>query len=377
MTAVAAASDRGRAPTVVQVVLSIDRGGLEAMAVDLAVALRARGVRSAMVMLDEGGRLESRLRDHDVEYHVLGGRRLGDPRFHVSLASLLRRLRPSVLHTHHFSPLLAASAARLMIGAPRLVHTEHSFEYLKERPDIRRALSALSRSCAVFSVLGEQMVPFYAEQVRVPASRLAVIPNGVDLARFVPAADRRAERQALGLPPDAFLVGTAGRLEEEKNYGLLVRAFARAFAARDDAALVIAGDGTEREPLERLVAELGLGDRVRFLGWRTDVPRIVAALDLFALSSRHEGLPMAILEAMASRVPVVSTAVGNIPLVVRDGENGLLAPAGDETAYADALARAAADRGRVAALGAAARATVERDYSQDTMVSRYLQAYGL
>jgi glycosyltransferase involved in cell wall biosynthesis len=302
---------------------------------------------------------------------------LADPRFHLSLAALLRRLRPTVVHTHHFSPLLAASAARLLAGAPRLVHTEHSFEYLKDRPDYRRTLAALSRSCAVFSVLGEQMVPYYAEQVRVPASRLAVIPNGVDLSRFVPVADRRAERVALGLPPDGFLVGTAGRLEAEKHYGLLIRAFARAFPDRDGAVLVIAGDGAERAPLEALAADLALGDRVRFLGWRTDVPRIVGALDLFALSSHHEGLPMAILEAMASRVPVVSTAVGNIPLVVRDGETGLLVPAGDEHAYADALARAEANRARVSALGAAARATVERDYSQDTMVRRYLTAYGL
>jgi ABC-type polysaccharide/polyol phosphate transport system ATPase subunit/glycosyltransferase involved in cell wall biosynthesis len=168
--------------------------------------------------------------------------------------------------------------------------------------------------------------------------RLVVIPNGIDLARFNPDRyDRDGCREALALEPDAFVVGTVGRLAEEKNIGHLLTAVEYlakidASAARRVRVLIVGPDGGERASLEAQVSALGLTDRVRFLGPRSDVPALLRALDAFALCSRYEGVPLALLEAMAMGLPAVATGVGSIPEVV-DG-NAYLVQEPYETARA-------------------------------------------
>ncbi len=182
--------------------------------------------------------------------------------------------------------------------------------------------------------------------------------NGIDTRRFA-AADGRAVRSALGVGPGVFLVGTVGRLAEVKRQDVLLRGFALFAATTPGARLVIVGDGPERPPLEALVHDLGVADRVTFAGAQARPEDYYAAMDAFALTSRSEGTPLALLEAWAAGTPVVATAVGGVPALVRNGQTGLLVPPNDPTCLAsrldllarypdvaDRLARAGQDQAR-------------------------------
>lgn len=363
-------------PTVVQVVLEVDRGGLETMCADLAIELVGRGVRSVVLGLDRGGGLESRLAEHGVEFVSMGGRRLRDPRFYLRVASTIRSFHPSAVHTHSFGPLVYGVPATWLSGRPRLVNTEHSIEYLLERRDFRRVLRFMSRSIDQFVVLGERMLRYYRDEIGVDARRLRVIPNGVAPLAMPDASQRAAARAALGLG-DGFLVTTVGRLAPEKNFPMLIDAFARATAGDASARLVFVGDGSEREALEQRAVAAGVAERVHFLGWRKDVGALLPAFDLFVLSSFSEGLPMAMLEAMSAGVPIVTTAVGDIPEVITDGETGRLVAPQDMEALAGAIAAMHASRDLRARIGTAGRGLVIARYSRSAMVDAYLEAYGL
>lgn len=361
---------------VVQVVQHLGKGGLETMSANLAVALKLAGVRSVVVALNAGGVLEDVLAAQGVEYHVLGGGGYRSLRTHTRLAGVLRATGARAVHTHHFAALLAAVGVTRAMRVPRLVHTEHAYQYLEPRPGLRRALRWMSTQCDAFVVVGDSMRDYYVDVVGVAARRLVVIRNGIDSHRYQPRPDKAEARAALGLP-DGVLVGTAGRFAAVKNYAMLVRAVAEVRRTHPGTRLVMVGDGDERAALQSLALELGLGDAIHFLGWRADVAKILACLDVFALTSWTEGLPLVIIEAMACAVPVVATAVGDIPHVVEAGRTGYLVPPGDHAALAAALVPLVADATLREALGARARAAVLDRYAQDTMVRAYLREYGM
>lgn len=345
------------------------------MCADLAIALVARGIRSSVIGLDAGGELETRLRDHGVMFTSLGGRRMRSPGYYRAVAGTLRAAGATAVHTHGFAPLLYGAVSRTMAGFPRLVHTEHSIEYLLDRPGLRMGLRGLAWSVDTFAVLGERMRRYYAS-LGIASHRLQVIPNGVALLPPTTAARRADARARLGVT-QPFVVATVGRLAPEKNFPLLVDAFASALGGDPEAALVFIGDGSEREALQARAADRGIGDRVYFLGWRRDVAELLPALDVFALSSFSEGLPMAMLEAMSAGVPVVSTAVGDIPNVVTDGVSGTLVPPEDGAAMARAFAALRRAPTQAAQLGQAGQQTVTATYSRDAMVDAYCRAYGI
>lgn len=373
---------REQLPHVVQVVQEIDRGGLEMMAVDLAIALHQRGFRSSVLGLMRGGRLEARLHEAGVHFETLGGAHYRALSSHRALFGSLRRLRPTVIHTHHLPALLNAGPAARVARVSRIVHTEHAHNYLDEEPQVRPLLRWGARLADVITLVGAALQPYYVRTIGLPASRLRVVANGIDTARFrpVPRDEVSARRRAAGLPDDQVLVGAVGRLAPEKNYALLVRALARARAAGSRVAMALVGDGGERDPLEQLVRELALGPHVTFLGWRLDVADLVGVFDVLAVTSTSEALPLVVLEAMAAGVPVLSTAVGEIPRVLDGGEEGaagLLVPSDDLDAFAGALARLADDEAGRRAMGARARARVVDRYGHGAMVDAYLALYGL
>jgi glycosyltransferase involved in cell wall biosynthesis len=365
--------------TVVQVLLNLGHGGMEAMAVSLAAGLDRARYRSVVIALDAGGEYEAVLRDAGVEAHVLEGRRLWSPGFHLELARLLRRLQADVVHTHHFSPLLHSLPAARLAGVRRRVHTEHSYQYLESRADYRRALRLMGKSAHAFVLVAQSMHAYYRDTVRLEPKRLRIIPNGVDTGVFAPSPkDVAARRGMLGVAADAYVVGTAGRFFAEKDYGTLLRGFA-AFAARNPGAhLAMIGDGPERPALEALAQGFGerISPRIHFLGWRTDLVDLLPLLDAFVLSSKSEALPLVALESLACGVPIVVTPVGDLPDVVADNGSraGTLFPVGDAAALADALAELANPDMR-AALGKRGRARVLQRYSQDAMVRSYTHAY--
>jgi glycosyltransferase involved in cell wall biosynthesis len=302
----------------------------------------------------------------------------------LKLATALRRRRADIVHTHNPPPLIYGAPASRLARA-RCVHTKHGANAMAGR---RRLLArAAARFCDAFVAVSATTEAEARRDGDVDPRKLSTIENGIDLSRFVPSDDeRRATRAAvraeLGLPADAFVVGTVGRLVREKNQPLLVRAMAPLVSAH--ARLVVVGDGPERPALEAARAELG--ERARFvhaLGARGDVPRLLTAFDVFALSSDSEGLPLVVIEAMAAALPVVSTAVGGIPAVIvdtRDGKNGaaatgFLAPRGDAAALGAALERLAATPSLGVSCGEEGRRRALARYSADRMVNDYFAIY--
>jgi glycosyltransferase involved in cell wall biosynthesis len=207
---------------------------------------------------------------------------------------------------------------------------------------------------------------------KVPESKLHVIPNGIPLERFHPDAVERARiRAELGIPPDALVFGTVGRLAPEKDYPLLVRATAPLLG--EDTRLVIVGGGPHREAIEATIPE-GKKKYVTLTGARRDVPALLAAMDVFSLTSETEGLPLAIPEAMAAGLPVVATAVGGLPSIV-PADVGRLVPYPDREGLTRAFADLRSDRARLRTMAEAARALALARFSIETMTDRYLALY--
>ncbi|MBW3598303.1 MAG: glycosyltransferase [Planctomycetes bacterium] len=205
-----------------------------------------------------------------------------------------------------------------------------------------------------------------------PPDKVRVIPNGVDVDRFRPRPDVREDvRRELGIPPGAPAVGIVAALRPEKNHELFLRAAAKTAAVHADARFVIVGDGPRRNDLERLGGELGIVDNVHFLGSRSDVPELLAALDVFALTSHNEANPVSILEAMACGLPVVATNVGSVSESVEEGNTGYLTAPGSVEEAAARWSELFSDESLRRSMGQAGRRRVVQGGSLDVMVRGY------
>jgi glycosyltransferase involved in cell wall biosynthesis len=208
--------------------------------------------------------------------------------------------------------------------------------------------------------------------VRTP---VAVIDNGIDPDRYDTSSDRRALKLTLGLDPARRYVGCVARFHPVKDHATLVQAFAVAAASVPDVDLVLAGDGPLREALESLAAGLGIGPRVRFLGVRRDVPDLLQALDVFAMTSLSEAASLTVLEAMAAGLPVVVTDVGGNPELVRHGRDGMLVCRADVSGTADALGMLLADPSRAESMGRSGRERVRIRFRLDDTIRNYSERY--
>jgi len=203
-----------------------------------------------------------------------------------------------------------------------------------------------------------------------PPGRITLLPLGLDLDRFLGCEARAGEfRRELGVEPGQPLVGIVARLVPIKRHEVFIAASALLAARIPDARFVVIGDGERRAELEALARRQGLGERVKFLGWRQDLDRIYADLDIVMLTSANEGSPVSLIEAMAAARPVVATVVGGVPDLVEPGVNGLLTRAGDPSAMAEAVATLVADPERRRAMGKAGRKRVRDAYGVDRLVS--------
>jgi glycosyltransferase involved in cell wall biosynthesis len=264
----------------------------------------------------------------------------------------------------HNPPAHSIARACKLTSRPVLVMTRHG-----EADRTSARLVAAPITDGIIACSTRVRDAFRARHPRYPSRRLIVIENGVDTSSRAPVADALASVRK----PGHRVVVTVARLDPVKDLGTMIRALATLGDRKVQ--LVLVGDGPTREELTALTRDLGLEERVTFLGFRRDVADILRAADVFALSSISEGMPLAALEAMAAGLPVVATAVGGTPEVVRDGVTGLLVPARDPNAFGAALARVLDDDALRASMGAASRARVEASFSLRVTTERYLDAY--
>ncbi|MBI2298881.1 MAG: glycosyltransferase, partial [Armatimonadetes bacterium] len=323
---------------VAQVVNSLGWGGLERVVLDLCRGLDRARYRPVVVSLSPDVPRRPEFTAAGVPVFVEPQHGL-DPRLPFRLAALFCRERVGLVHAHNFGRYFYAGPAARLARLPSL-YTEHSNTLPSERA-LWLAQPALSRRAdRVVCISGAGRGWLVARQGLAP-ERIEVVPNGIDVAYYA-SGERAAARAELGLNDGMVAIGTAGRMVPVKDHALLLRAFTRLREGMPSARLVLAGDGPLREATEALARELGIASDTQFLGLRQDVPNVLAALDVFCLPSRSEGLPLAILEAMAAGLPVVATAVGGVVESV-EARVGRLGPAGDAAALAAALAELACD----------------------------------
>lgn len=354
---------------------SMGMGGADQQILMLAQAMRARGHEIRIIALAPLGPMGREAQQAGIPTESLELRRnLGIvPR----LFRLRRRIldwRPDVVHSHMVHANLIARALRPVTPMPALVSTIHSSnDGGRLRMAAYRLTNSLVDRCTIISQLAAKR---YVAIGAVPAARLEVVPNTVDTQRFrrLPHA-RTAIRRELGLGEE-FVWLAVGRFEEAKDYPTMIAAFARLAPERRDTCLLLVGTGSLQPEVERLVRDAGLADRVRFLGVRRDVPELMSAADGYVLSSAWEGMPVVLLEAAATELPVVATRVGGIPEVVEDGVSGVLVPPGDPAALAGAVHRVEGLSPEArAAMGRHGRARVEREYGVVGVMDRWERIY--
>lgn len=353
---------------VLHVVPGLEPGGMEMAMARMISAIQSADIRHTIVCLKG----EPLIRDQfpaSVAIECLRSRP-NDPLLPIRLRRLIRRVRPTVIHARNWGAWPDVALARLLVR-PRvpLVFSFHGFASPGRLPLRRRlAFRVLSRITTHPLTVCDAARTMLIDQFGWPPDRVRVIPNGVDVARFSPSLNGRIQ-------PDRLVIGAVGNLTPVKNHRLLIQAIAGLIQTGVSCDLRIAGEGPERTNLEQLAAGLGVSSHVFFPGQVDDIPRFLRGLDLFVLPSTSEAHPNALLEAMASGLPCVATAVGGVPEVLNSGNAGVLVAPDDPKSLADSMRELCTSPKARKSLGMAARRRVEERYSMGQMADAYARLY--
>ncbi len=313
------------------------------------------------------------VREAGVRFLPLARRRKLDAFAWARLGGFLRRERVQVLHAHKFGSNVWGTLVGRMARVPVVLAHEHTWSY--EGQPLRRLLDRelIARGADRFIAVSREDRRRMTDVERIDPSRTLFIPNSVLVRTPSGTRDVRAE---LGIAPDVPVIGSVGLLRTQKAYHLLLRATSLLIERWPRLTVLLVGDGPERAALEQLAGALGVQHTVRFLGLRSDVGDILAALDIAVCCSDFEGSPLSVLEYMDAALPVVATAVGGLPDLIEPGVHGLLVAPGDPPALAGALAELLADPQRGRAMGARGRERRRAEFDIDVIVGRLEHLYG-
>ncbi len=328
-------------------------GGPSIHVILLAAGLRERGYETRLVVGQESPR-EGNLLELAAEKHVVCERLAGLGREVRPLADLLtllrlvrviRSYRPQIVHTHAAKAGVVGRVAARLSRVPIVVHTYHGHSlrgyFGPTRSAFYRRLEAgLAPLTDVLVAVSDSVRDDLVSLGVAPADRFRVVPLGLELERFRQPLPRGRLREEAGIPSEAPLVGAVGRLVPIKDIPTFLEAARQVRARRPDCHFAIVGDGSERAALESKSRDLGLDGSVRFFGWRRDLEAVFGDLDVVVNSSRNEGTPVSLIEALAAGRPVVATRVGGTPDLLRDGAHGSLVPPADPQALATAILQA-------------------------------------
>ncbi len=320
--------------------------------------------------------LAGAMEEHGLEPVVLPSRGSFDFRYLAAIVRLVRKCRADLIQTHLLGSAVYGTLAGRLTGVP-VVCTFHGPADIGAAERFGRPkLRIVSRWAARTVFVSDSLRAHFEGLAPFREGSAAVVPNGIDVESFAAPRDG-AFRAELGIAPDAVLIGALGNIRPSKAYPVLLRAAAALRARSSELRFVIVGEtrGGPFDELLRLRAELGLAEVVTFAGFREDVPRVLASLDLFVVSSSHEGFSLSTVQALAARLPVVATRCGGPEEILEHGVTGILVERDDPEALAAGIERVALDRAGAAHLAEAGLAMVRRRFSAAAMIGRYEAIY--
>ncbi len=365
---------------VAQVVNNLNAGGLERVALNLCQLLDPAEFELHLVCLDGAGKLFDQAglppeRVCVLEKPATRAKVWASlPARAWKMSRFLADRQIDVLHSHNATPLVLGGLARALVRRrPAHVYSEHN-QINSATASFKKAFPYVARGADVFVAVSKDLQRRLIDDCAIPRP-VRVIYNGIDDRAFRGATDDQSFRAELGLAPDDLLILTAVRLVEAKGLPYLVEAATQVVRESPNAVFVLAGQGPKEEEIKALVAKAGLGDRFRMIGFRSDVTRLIMGCDIYAMSSLWEGLPLALLEALAAGKPIVCTAVGGNAEVVEDRVNGRLVPAKDGGALAGALLDVLRDPEFRAATRVRNKAKFDHTFRLEAMVRAHADLY--
>ncbi len=365
----------GNAPyRLTYVIGELGKGGAEYQLYELLRGLDRDRFAPTVVALAAGGYWAGPIRALDVPVREIPASGSADVGRLRRLRAELRSLAPHILHTILWSGNSYGRLAAIGLPIPVVLTAERnviarpSWQVMVER--------TLDRLTDRYLVNCQAIADGLVHREGLPAGKMLVVHNGIDLTRLAPfVLERHAARAALGFPVDRRLVAQVGRLAPQKDYPTFLAAAARVAAEHADVDFLVIGEGQLRDALVAQAAALGIADRVRFLGLRHDVPAVLGAVDVFALTSLYEGLPNVVIEAMSAGAVAVATDVGGTRELIVPGETGVLIPPSDPAAAATAIGRLLREPDTLARMAGAARRRIEEEFGMEAMVRRTTAIY--
>ncbi len=356
-------------------ITSLEPSGAERVVYELATRTdRSRFAVSAACIRAVRGEVGQWLERAGIRVHYLDVKSKFSPAKFFSLVNLLKRERVKILHTHLFHGDQAGRIAARLTGVPAVVSTEHIVE--RRRLPWRTVINAMTWRMADKIICVSNSVRNHLRTThRIPPGRLAVIPNGIDIEKLRVPISKTDARRKFRLPEQARVVASAGRLDYQKGYDLLIHTVLILIKRFPELVFCIAGDGPDNENLAEQARGMGLQNIIRFLGQVNNVPELLQAADFYVQPSRWEGHPLALIEAMAVGLPVVATDVpGNRDAIISE-ETGILVEVESPESLAAGLGYIISEEEKAAKLGAAAAAFANREYDAKTMAARYGKIY--
>ncbi len=365
----------------IEVIYSFSVGGSERLAVTLAREFQARGVNVSVCATHSAeGPMSDELDKEGIAFRGFGFEtrsRLGKWLFPIQLYGYFKRKRAEVVHVQHVFVLQRCYWPARLAGVKRIVLTEHSDYAFRTMPEYKKTSRKIIKYADKVTVIHKKLQQYIVDSLGVSKNKTQIIYNSVDTEHFSPGIPQLDLRSQLGLDDECVLLGWVGRMHAAKDLANLINAYERvSVTAKSSHALVLIGDGDDRAMAETLVQNKGLSSRVFFLGERSDIPGLMRNFSLYISSSKTEGVPLVILEAMSTGLPCVATQVGGIAEVVRRG-SGLLVPPKDPQALAKAAIEMIDDSRFRRQASVQARNYITRYFQFGKMIDAYQEALNI
>lgn len=355
---------------VLQMIDSLRIGGAEMIAANLAEGFMKVGMECLLCGLGDNGNLAPLLGEKNVPCTHLSTPLGLSPALMARIGTLFLRENADVAITHHFRQLIHTVPGAVLTRT-RVIHLEHDYHFYEKRPHLLAKLGFLLRFVEAFVVVSDEIRDWFRNRLPDVADKCISISNGVDTARFRRNDTVRSSmRRTHSIGEHDVVIGSCARLDPIKNLGFLLDCFAGYLRIVPNAWLVIVGDGIDRQALEKHTRDLGLADRVIFTGVRYHVEEYLSLFDIYAITSHNEGLPLSVLEAMSSGLPVVAVDVGSLARVICP-ETGVIVSKHAANEFIDAFKRLSDDRQFARGIAENARKLILESYSQDQMISQY------